>query len=205
MIREGLRQLLSREPDIEVCGEAGSGHEALAAAGKHPPHLVILDLALPDMDGMDLIKSLRSRYPSVAILVFSMRDERLHAERALRAGAAGYLMKGERPRRIVEGVRRVLRGEVAVSEAMAADLLRWLVRPAASKDRSPLSALSDRELEVFQFLGRGQGPSEIAERLHISARTVETHRLHIREKLHLESAAALRRYAIEWAQNNRAD
>jgi DNA-binding NarL/FixJ family response regulator len=200
MIREGLRQLLAKQPDLEVCGEAGSGHEALAAAAEQSPDLVFLDLSLPDMDGVDLIKDFRSRHPHAAVLVFTMRDEQLYAERALRAGAAGYLMKGERPQIILEGVRRVLGGEVAVSEAMASTLLRWFVRPGASADRSPLAALSNRELEVFHLLGEGCGPREIAERLHVSVRTVETHRLHIREKLHLDSAAALRHYAIERTQ-----
>jgi DNA-binding NarL/FixJ family response regulator len=205
MIVQGLLRLLSKERDLEACGRAGTGHEALALARELEPDLAVIDLALPDVDGIELIKNFAARCPGVAILVLSMRDEAVYAPRALRAGAKGYIMKGQRPKKVLEAVRQVLDGEVYLSDKMASTMMRRLVQGDGKQAASPVSALSDRELQVFTMIGRGIGPTRIAQRLHLSVKTIETYRAHLKRKLRLPDAAALRRFAIEWTQSHLPD
>ncbi|MFW6161382.1 MAG: response regulator [Planctomycetota bacterium] len=203
MVRQGIISVLAREDDFEVCGEAGTAAEAHEMARSLKPEVAVVDLALPDADGLELIKDLHTRYPDMVLLVLSMRDEELYAERALRAGARGYLMKGKRPRQLVEAIRTALDGGVYLSETMASRLMRRLVdTDAETAEASPVESLSDRELQVFTLIGAGLGPTRIAEKLHLSVKTIETYRAHIKRKLNLPDAAALRRCAIEWAQSN---
>jgi DNA-binding NarL/FixJ family response regulator len=200
MIRQGLVTLIEQEANWSVCGQADTGREALELADETDPDLAVVDLALEDIDGIDLIKDLAKRQPDLRILVLSMRDESLYAERALRAGAHGYIMKGQRPGTLRQALQRVLDGDVYLSEVMTGKLMRRLVDHDAEDATSPVAELSDREFQVFTMIGRGMGPSEIADRLHLSVKTIETYRAHIKQKLALEDAASLRRYAIEWAQ-----
>lgn len=204
MVRQGIIRVLGREEDFQVCGEAGTAAEAHELARTVQPAVAVVDLALPDADGIELIKDLHARHPDLVILVLSMRDEELYAERALRAGARGYVMKGKRPRQLVEAIRTALDGGVYLSETMAARLMRRLVdADAQGAEGSPVDSLSDRELQVFTLIGEGMGPTRIAEKLHLSVKTIETYRAHIKRKLNLPDAAALRKCAIQWAQNHK--
>jgi DNA-binding NarL/FixJ family response regulator len=199
IIREGLIQILSAEPDLEVCGETGDAREAVLIAQSLQPDLAVIDLSLAEASGLDLLKDIRIRSPKTSILVLSMHDEELYAERVIRAGARGYVMKGERSKVLLEAVRKVLAGGIYLSEAISSRLLEKLVT-RAPRTASPLDALSDRELRVFQLIGKGLGPAQIAEALHLSVKTIETYRAHIKEKLGLPDAAALRHKAIQWLQ-----
>ncbi|HPD15524.1 MAG TPA: response regulator transcription factor [Planctomycetota bacterium] len=199
VVRGGVRALLADEPDILVCGEAGTGREAIQLLGTLNPDLVLLDLSLPDMDGIELIKDIRARFPDVRVLVLSLRDEAVYAERALHAGALGFLTKGKPRPEILHAIRKALEGHVYVSQDLADRVIgRGLVGGHPDAVTPAVSELSDRELQVFTAIGQGLGPREIAEKLHLSPRTIETYRAHIRRKLHLDDAAALRHYAVEW-------
>lgn len=199
VVRGGVRALLADEPDILVCGEAGSGREAIQLLGTLKPDLVLLDLSLPDIDGIELIKDIQARFPDTRVLVLSLRDEAVYAERALHAGALGYLTKGKPRPEILHAVRKALEGHVYLSQDLADRVVGRGVTAAQAATRAPaVGDLSDRELQVFTAVGQGLGPREIAEKLHLSPRTIETYRAHIRRKLHLEDAAALRHYAVEW-------
>lgn len=198
VVRRGLVQLLSGEPDLEVCGEANTGREARALIAEAQPDLAIIDLALPDVDGIDLIKSLHGRHADIPLLVLSMREEDIYAERALRAGARGYIAKGRPPEELLRAIRQVLAGSVYLSTEMADTILRRVVEGDSHADAALQNSLSDRELEVLRFIGNGLGPSQIAQSLHLSVRTVETHRNHLKQKLNLPDAAALRRFAVQW-------
>lgn len=199
IIREGLIQILAAEPDLEIGGQTGDAREAVELAQRLQPDLAVIDLSLAEASGLDLLKDIRIRSPKTAILVLSMHDEELYAERVIRAGARGYVMKGERSRVLLEAVHRVLAGGIYLSEAITGRLLEKLAT-MAPKTATPLDALSDRELRVFQLIGQGMGPAQIAEALHLSAKTIETYRAHIKEKLGLPDAAALRQKAIQWLQ-----
>ena len=203
--RGGLRLLLSGEPGLEVCGEAGSAREALERIGSLRPDLTIADLSLPDSEGIELIKDIVARYPGALILVFSMLDETIHAQRALRAGARGYVPKGRPETAILRAVRRVLAGHIHVSDEIIDAVMDRAVGAPATQPPSPIETLTDRELEIVTLLGQGLNPSGIAARLHISPRTVETHRSQIKAKLNVPTAAALRCYAIEWLRTSRPD
>lgn len=196
VVRHGLAQFINRERDLFVCGQAGDAHEALRAIEELHPDVVIVDLALKDRPGIDLIKDLEVRHPGLPVLVLSMHDESLWAERCIRAGARGYIMKEEGTDVVVAALRQVLRGEIWVSSAVNARLLNLLGKRSAAADESPLSALSDRELVVFRMIGLGISNRDIAERLSLSAKTVDTYRDRIREKLNLKSGHELLRYAI---------
>jgi DNA-binding NarL/FixJ family response regulator len=197
LICQGVAQLIGQHPDLVVCGEAGSAEQALERAQVLRPDLVVVDVTLPGKPGFELIKDLTAILPEVAILVFSMHDERVYAERTLRAGARGYLMKSARGEELIKAIRQVLAGKVYLSQEMSAsildDLSGILHRPAGV-----LSGLSDREFEVFQLVGDGLPTREIGLRLHISGKTVEAHRLRIREKLGLKSPSELTKYALRW-------
>lgn len=198
MMRAGYSALLSREHDLCVCGEAATTEEALSAAAKLQPDLMLADITLPGRNGIELIKDLRAVNPALPILVISMHDESLWAERSLRAGASGYIMKSEPGRSIVEAIRRVLSGGIYVSEKMSARILQKATgRPSAAI--SQVETLSDREFEVFQLLGSGKDSAEIAGVLHLSAKTVDVHRANIRAKLGLRSSTEMISFAARWA------
>lgn len=198
IFRFGLGQVLNAETDIAVCGEAASAPQALDAVRKLKPDLVLVDIALDGTNGIELIKQIRAEYPKVPILVISMHDESLYALRALRAGAQGYLMKREALEGVAAAARAVLAGKIHVSQALNDQLLFQLARSADNPADSPVDRLTDRELEVLQLVGLGHGTRQIAGELHLSPKTVETHRLHMREKLGLRTSQELVRFALEW-------
>lgn len=200
LFREGLVHLIGHERDLSVCGEAGTAAEALALVEKLDPALVLLDISLPDRNGLELIKDLRVLRPELPILVLSMHDEALHAERVLRAGARGYIMKQEGGSRILDAIRQVLSGQIYVSQQMSALILERLAGQRPKGSRSPIERLSDREFEVFSLLGQGLATREIARRLHLSVKTVEVHRINIKRKLGLRTANELVRYAVRWTE-----
>ncbi len=199
LVRLGLAQLISYEPDMEVCGDAGDADEALAKVKELQPHLVILDISLQRGNGIELTKTLKARHPNVKVLISSMHDESLFAERALRAGALGYINKQEATDKVVGAIRQVLGGQIYLSAEMTNHLLHRL---GSSGDRllerPSLESLSDREWEVFELIGRGLSTRQIAKQLHLSIKTIETHREHIKEKLALTNGAELTRHAVQW-------
>ncbi len=206
MVRRGLRQLVDEAPDLAVCGEAENAAAARSLLDASAPDLVLMDLALEDINGIDLLKQLRVQHPDLSVLILSMLDEALYAERALAAGARGYIMKRTSDEELLGAIRRVLSGRIYVSEAVRERLLPVHNdnggEPSEAPD--PIAQLSDRELEVFLMLGQGYAPRHIADRLHVSVKTVETHRRHLKQKLNLESAALLTRYAIQWCNDHDA-
>jgi DNA-binding NarL/FixJ family response regulator len=202
MVRERLAELINQEPDLMVCGEADDAHSAMAAIDKTVPDLALVDISLKDTYGIELVKEIKAQHPKVLTLVVSMHEESLYAERALRAGARGYITKQEASRKVVGGIRQVLGGGIYVSEKMAGILLGRVAGEPKS-DGSPADRLSDRELEIFQLLGSGLAVREIAKRLHISVKTVEAHRTHIKEKLNIKTSPELLRYAIQSSLNDK--
>ena len=198
IVRHGFAQLLAAEPDLELCGQAAEARGALAAITAAEPGVVIVDVSLGDASGIDLIGEIKQRLPRAAVLVVSMHDEQLYAERSLRAGAGGYVMKHEAPTAIVRAIRTVAAGGIFVSEAVSARLLQRLAARDPG-DESPLGALSNRELHVLELIGRGLGTREIAELLHISIKTVESYRARLKEKMNLRSGVELTRFAVHWA------
>lgn len=202
LMRKGLAQALDAEIDLSVVGQMSSAEEALDEIDRIEPDLAVVDISLPGMSGMELIKHLQARKPDLATLVVSRHDESLYAERAIRAGAKGYIMKLEAGEVIVKAVRRVLNGGIYVSDEINERLL--LSMATGGKERvsqSPLEVLSDRELEVFELTGRGEGTRDIAERLHLSVKTVESYRARIKNKLNLESATELMQHAVQWVES----
>jgi DNA-binding NarL/FixJ family response regulator len=198
MIREGLRTLISREPDLSVCGEAETASEALRATSELNPDLVLVDIGLPGRNGLELIKDLRAFHPALPILVLSMHDELLWAERVLRAGARGYVMKREAGPVMVQAIRQVLANQLCVSEKVSARILESFAGHRV--ESSPLGLLSDREFEVFELIGRGKSTTEIAGDLHLSTKTVEAHRAKIKEKLELKTMPELISFAARWVE-----
>ena len=198
VVRAGLAELIAAEPDLMICGLAEDARHALKAATTSSPDLAVVDLTLQGSSGLELIKDLQSHVPAVPILVLSMHDETLYAERVLRAGALGYIMKEEAMDDVLVAIRQVLRGEVYLSERMTPRMLHMLVKGPAETGDMPLARLTDRELEVLHFLGQGLSTRKIATALHLSVKTVEARRTHIMKKLHLEDATALIRYAALW-------
>jgi DNA-binding NarL/FixJ family response regulator len=197
VVRHGLAQFINQEDDLFVVGQAGDAHEAMKQIEDLQPDVVMADLSLRDRPGLELIKDIEAKHPKLPVLVLSMHDESLWAERVLRAGARGYIMKQEATDKVVYAIRRVMTGEIWVSDSIAARMLQKLSkgRPTAGEG-SPLEALTDRELVIFQMVGLGLSVKEIANRLSLSAKTVEAHREHIKEKLNLKSSVELLRYAI---------
>jgi DNA-binding NarL/FixJ family response regulator len=201
MLREGLASLLGAQPDIEVCGQAESAPQALDMIPSTHPDIVIADVTMPGRSGIELIKDIAAMYPRVATLAVSMHDESVYAERVLRAGARGYIMKKEGGKRILEAIRKVRAGEVAVSENINSQILRtFFGNPSAGAD-SPVRQLTDREFEVFELIGRGLGTAQMASELRISAKTVEVHRAHIKDKLRIKTGTELIAYAARWAES----
>ena len=204
IVRDGLAQFIDRETDLMVCGQADNARQAMELIPTLKPALCIVDISLQGMSGMELIKNIKSLHPDVLILVLSMHDESLYAERTLRAGAKGYITKQKAAGEVLEAIRRILAGGIYVSEKMTGQMLQKIAAGGKSAGDSFTGRLSDRELEVFQLIGQGYGTSKIAEELHLSVKTIETHRAHIMEKLHLNSAVELTRHAIQWAEEQAA-
>ena len=203
IVRQGLTQLIDQEDDLHVCGQAEDAHEAMRAIRELSPDMVVVDISLKDTSGIELIKDIKVRCPDLPVLTLSMHDEGVYAERAMRAGARGYIMKQEATERVVTAIRRVLSGDVYVSEGMAAKMVSKLVAGPAQTGGSPVDRLSDRELEVFRLIGTGYGTREMAEKLHLSIKTIETYRAHIKDKLDLVDANELLRTAITWVNAER--
>jgi DNA-binding NarL/FixJ family response regulator len=197
VFREGLVGLVKREPDFMVCGEADNASHALSAIESLKPDLVLADIGLPGKSGLELLKDLRAMCPELAVLVISMYEETLYAERVLRAGARGYLMKQEGPENILRAMRQVLNGQTYVSERMSVRILN-VFSGRSDKARSPIARLSDREFEILQLIGQGKDSSAIAKHLHVSSKTVDAHRGHIKEKLNLKNGTELIYYAVRW-------
>jgi DNA-binding NarL/FixJ family response regulator len=201
LLLEGLERLINAEPGIRVCGMAGDVQQALRMVETGKPDLVITDLTLPGRNGLELIKDLAATHPEIPIIVLSMHDEMIYAERVLRAGGRGYVMKDTPPESLLEAIRAVLGGGVFASRAVTSHLLRSLSGGKANaKPGFPLECLTDREMEVFELIGQAKSNPEIATRLGISPRTVDAHRCHIREKLHLADGSELTRHAIRWIE-----
>lgn len=202
MVRERLAELIAREPDLEVCGEAEERNEALAGILSLRPELAIIDLSLKSSLGIELIKDLQSMHPEVRILVVSMQDEMIYAERCIRAGARGYITKQQASRHVMAAIRTVLAGEVYLSDAVAKLILsRSISRPADSGHLSSISLLADRELQVFEAVGHGQSTRQIAQLLGLDIKTIETYRARIKDKLGLKDAAELLQRAIAWVHH----
>ena len=198
IVRKGIADLVGQKPDFFVCGDADRVEDALPAIDTLKPDLVIVDLSLKGAGGLELLKDLKIRHPEIPALVLSMHDETLFAERALRAGARGYVMKQEAVNELENAIRRVLAGKIYLSQAMSDRLLHMVSQGEKVRDRSPMERLSDRELEVFEMIGRGLPMREIARELHLSVKTIETHRAHIKEKLNITSAVQLVQHATQW-------
>jgi DNA-binding NarL/FixJ family response regulator len=198
MVREGVAEIIKHEPDLDVCGTATTAHEGIEAVRKLKPDLILVDITLPGKNGIEFIKDVRAMNPDLRILVMSMHDESLYVDRVLRAGGRGYIRKQEGGEKLIAALRRVVRGEIAVSEKMTGKLLEKF--SGRKTIDSPLEGLSDRELEVFQLIGQGKTMKEIGHELHLSPKTVEVHRSHIREKLKVTSAAELIAYAARWSE-----
>jgi DNA-binding NarL/FixJ family response regulator len=196
IVRQGLTQLINQESDMMVCGSAQDGNEALSAIATLKPDIVLLDISLSGPDGLAVLKEIRLTDATLPVLVLSMHDESIYAERALRAGANGYIMKQEATERVLEAIRRIRAGEVYVSDRISRHLLRQIV--SGPPQKSPIEALTDRELAVFRLIGKGHGTREIADDLKISVKTVETYQAHIKEKLSLRNARELVQHAFQW-------
>jgi DNA-binding NarL/FixJ family response regulator len=199
-MRAGLAQLIERQPDLMVCGEAGNPAEAFGQVAKIKPDLVLADLTMPGRSGLEFVKDLRATHETVAVLVVSMHDEIVYAERALRAGARGYIMKEAGGEALLAAIRQVLRGEVYVSPRISARILEHVSARKPRGSTSPIEQLTDREFEIFQLIGQGKSTRDIAEQLHLSPKTVDVHRANIKEKLALKDATALIRHGVRWVE-----
>ena len=201
MFREGLRQLIEHDPALTVCGDAADAATAMEGIRRSNPDVVLVDITLADSSGLDLVKSLRSEQEDLPVLVVSMHEESLYAERALRAGAMGYVMKNEPGKTVTAAIHSVLRGEMYLSQKMSSSVISRFMR-GEEKQMSPLEILSDRELEVFRMLGQGKGTRQIAQDLDLSIPTIQSFRNRIKEKLHLKTAPELVLHAIHWVQSD---
>ena len=205
IVRHGIAQLINMQQDLVVCGEAKDSTEGWDAIKEKDPDLVIVDLSLENASGLDLIKALSARRPDLALLVLSMHDENLYAERAIRSGAMGYVMKQEATETLINAIYQVLKGEIFVSEKIKTRLLQRLLRgePGTSQDEeySIVVDLTDRELEVFQLIGKGLSTRKIASKLNLSIKTIETHRQNIKQKLSLNDSTELVQQAVQWVQS----
>ena len=198
LMRQGLALLINQQSDMQVCGEAEEGQAAMQAIAQRRPDIMILDISLNGPDGLELLKSIRASDPDLPVLILSMHDEAIYAERALRARANGYIMKQEATEKVLVAMRRILNGDLYLSDRMSNKMLQQFIGGAPSMIQSRISSLSDRELEVFCLIGEGRATREIAEKLHLSVKTVETYQAHIKEKLSLRSGRELIQHAIQW-------
>jgi len=197
IVRQGLAELINDQDDLVTCGEADGPPAAMKEIAATKPDVAVVDITLNGGDGIELCRQIHDRWPKLPILVLSMHDETMYAERVLRAGAAGYVMKQEPQEKVMAAIRRVLSGETYLSDAMASKLLRSFSGSRTDPDASPLERLSDRELQIFQMIGQGRSVRDIADALFLSPKTVETHKEHIKQKLNLSSSNDLLRFAIE--------
>jgi DNA-binding NarL/FixJ family response regulator len=204
LLRQGLVMMINREPDLMVCGEAEDASGAIKAIAMKLPDIVIADISLSGPDGLDLLKNLRSLYPELPVLILSMHDETIYAERALRARANGYIMKQEATEKVLVAVRSILDGEIYLSNRMANKMLLHYMSGQTAESDSGLGALSDRELEVFRMIGEGLGTRQIAETLHLSMKTVESYQAHLKEKLSLRTGRELMQHAIQWKMSEKS-
>jgi len=203
ILRKGLTLLINQEPDLIVCAEAEHAQMALDVIDSVSPDMAIVDISLPGIDGIELIKMLRLRHKDLPVLVVSMHDEALYAERSLRAGARGYIMKQEALEKVLVAIRKVLDGEIFVSERVTTKMLEKFVSTEGIRETtSPIDLLSNRELTVFRLIGQGHKTRQIAEKLHLSIKTVESYRAHIKDKLKLTDGTDLLKYAIQWTQTS---
>lgn len=204
IMRHGLAQLIAIEPGMEVCGQAGSAMDGREAVEKLKPDIAVIDLTLPDKNGLELLKDLHTLVPGMRCIVLSMHDENLYAERALKAGARGYIMKEAAAENLITAIHRVLSGGIYVSDVMASRMLEQVSGQKGKAGTTGVGQLTDRELEVLEMIGQGTPTKLIAEKLSISARTVEAHRAHIKEKLGLTDGPALVRFAVQWVESHAA-
>jgi DNA-binding NarL/FixJ family response regulator len=200
ILRKGLAMLINQESDLVVAAEADNAQKALEMIDTVKPDMLIVDISLPGIDGIELIKTVKLRNRDLPSLVVSMHDELLFAERALRAGARGYIMKQEALEKVLVGIRRVLDGEIFVSDTITTRMLEKFVSGDAKEANSPIGLLSNRELTVFRMIGQGLKTSQIADKLHLSVKTIESYRSHIKDKLKLNDGTDLLKYAIQWVQ-----
>jgi len=198
LVREGLVNLINQQPDMAICGEAGNETQALEMIGQTRPDVAVVDISLETGSGIELLKNIKAYHPGVQCLVLSMHDENLYAERALHAGARGYIMKREAAKKVIAGIQAVHAGQLYVSEKIAAVMAEKFVGGKSTVNASPIEALSDRELQVFELLGNGQSTRQISENLHVGFKTVQAYQARIKEKLQLANASELMRAAIRW-------
>jgi DNA-binding NarL/FixJ family response regulator len=200
MMRQGLAQLIGAETDLVVCGEAENAEQALGNVNSLKPDLVLADISLPGKNGLELIKDFQAIQPGLPILIISMHDESLYAERVLRAGGRGYIMKQEGGKKLMHAIRQVLDGKIFVSEKMSSEILEIFSGRRAGAESSPVEKLTDREFEIFQLIGQGKVTRDIADQLHLSVKTIDVHRGNIKSKLKVMSAAELIRFAVRWTE-----
>lgn len=203
IVRQGLAELITRHKDLEVAGQAESASQAMKMITQIDPDIAIIDISLKDRNGLELIKDIKVHHPNLPILALSMHDESLYAERALRAGAKGYLMKEAATENVITAIRKVLNNQLYISDSMASRMVRKLVTGTTEIGTSPVDCLSDRELQVFILIGKGFGTRQISEQLHLSVKTIESYRAHLKEKLNIPSAPELLRYAIQWVNSQK--
>ena len=200
MMRGGLAQVINNQQDLTICGEAGDANEAMRHIESAKPDLAVVDISMEGKSGLELIKDLQTLHPEMPVLVMSMHDESLYAERVLRAGARGYVMKKAGGEAVLQAIRQVLSGKVFVSESMSAQILDNFAGVRSTKRKSPIENLTDREFEVFKLIGEGCITREIAKRLHISPKTVDVYRQNLKERLKLPSATSLIQHAVRWVE-----
>ena len=201
LTRHGMKALISQQPNLEIVGEADSAPRALELVEKLKPNLAIVDITLRSTNGIELTKGMRAQAPDLQVLIVSMHDENLYAERALRAGAMGYLMKHEASEKIITAIQRIQQGEIYLSDRIKEKMLHRFVNHKTDELVSPIDTLSDREMEVFQLIGNGYGTRLIAQQLNLSIKTIDSYREHLKLKLNLESGSELVRYAIQWMKS----
>jgi len=204
IVRQGLAELIDPEPDLEICGEAEDAAGALRTIEESGPDLAVVDISLKDSSGIELIKDLKVRFPDLVVLVLSMHDESFYAERVLRAGAKGYITKDEATEDVILAIRKLLDGGFYLSEKMSAKMLSKFVEGPSETGGMPIERLTDRELQVFELIGRGISTRNVAVKLHLSIKTVESHRENIKRKLKLDNATELLQHAIKWVQIEQA-
>ena len=201
VIRDGLVAIINHERDLNVCGQAEDAYTALKVVAELKPDIVVTDISLKSSDGIELTKNIKARYPKLPVIILSVHDESLYAERALLAGAKAYLMKDKVSENIIKAIRTVLTGEIYVSDAILKKFLHKIAGDKAGTAKTPIESLSDREFEVFRLIGEGLKASQIAEQLHLSIKTIETYRTRLKEKLDLVNASELLKYSIRWAKS----
>ena len=201
VIRDGLVAIINHEPDLNVCGQAEDAYTAQKAVDELKPDIVVTDISLKSSDGIELTKNIKAGHPALPVIILSVHDESLYAERALLAGAKAYLMKDKVSENIIKAIRTVLSGEIYVSDAISKKFLHKIAGDKAGTAKTPIESLSDREFEIFRLIGEGLKASQMAKQLHLSIKTIETYRSRIKEKLNLPNASQLLQYSIKWAKS----